>query len=156
MKHIHAEVIKAWADGQSIQCRMPSIQNGLWVDCLEPQWTTGIEYRIKPAAPKWPQTTMTYQKLREAYLYAASVIGWDEAAAMSLANAAIAHACEYGALVPADKVREIEAKARAEGRADTEQRDIAIAMQVRTACYASFPNMVSSDELNLIIAKVKI
>lgn len=64
-----------------------------------------------PAAPKWPQTTMTDGALEVAHL---SVLG-ASAGRRAIANATIAHECSTGALVPADKVREIEAKAREEG-----------------------------------------
>lgn len=47
MKHKHAELIKAWADGASIQYKN---NNEDWNDCAfnNPYWTDSIEYRIKP------------------------------------------------------------------------------------------------------------
>lgn len=42
--HIHAELIKAWADGAEIQTKPP---NGVWVDCQEPFWYATSEYRLK-------------------------------------------------------------------------------------------------------------
>jgi hypothetical protein len=42
----HAELIKAWADGASIQVRLPS--NQVWGDCQDPYWADDAEYRIKP------------------------------------------------------------------------------------------------------------
>lgn len=42
--HVHAELIKAWADGNAIQ-----VWNGsLWRDCPYPTWHSDYEYRIKP------------------------------------------------------------------------------------------------------------
>jgi len=41
--HKHAELIKAWADGATIQIHMAIG----WTDC-NPTWMEGIEYRIKP------------------------------------------------------------------------------------------------------------
>lgn len=46
-KHIHSEVIKAWADGAEIQFH--SIIKG-WVDIDNniPNWSPFIKYRVKP------------------------------------------------------------------------------------------------------------
>ena len=46
MKHKHAELIKAWADGAEIQIK--DKQTG-WEDlCYTPSWRNDFEYRIKP------------------------------------------------------------------------------------------------------------
>jgi hypothetical protein len=46
MKHKHAELIKAWADGAQIQFRL---WGGIeWLDTATPQWEVKYEYRIKP------------------------------------------------------------------------------------------------------------
>jgi hypothetical protein len=45
--HKHAELIKAWADGHTIQ-RQSKI-DGRWWDQDDPEWDEGYEYRIKPA-----------------------------------------------------------------------------------------------------------
>jgi hypothetical protein len=47
MKHKHAELIKAWADGAQVQY----FYHGEWVDWesyTSPSWGKTIEYRIKP------------------------------------------------------------------------------------------------------------
>ena len=44
--HIHAALIKAWADGAKIQCR--DNQNGEWFDSPKPDWYPYMEYRSKP------------------------------------------------------------------------------------------------------------
>lgn len=108
--HKHAEVIRAFADGATIQVGYPT---GEWVDNAYPHFDEKVQYRVKPepAAPKWPQTTMTDEQL-----IAAWENGPEALKLTATANAAIAHLCESGALVPADKVRVIEAKARAEGK----------------------------------------
>jgi len=51
-KHKWAKEIKAWADGEQIQCRENS--NSIWEDVLNPVWSTidGAEYRIKPEPVK--------------------------------------------------------------------------------------------------------
>jgi hypothetical protein len=41
----HAEVIKAWADGATIQMEA---EPGRWIDCLKPAWFSYGSYRIKP------------------------------------------------------------------------------------------------------------
>ncbi len=42
-KHVHAELIKAWADGAKIEERAPSY----WFDQPEPAWEANREFRIK-------------------------------------------------------------------------------------------------------------
>jgi hypothetical protein len=44
--HIHAEVIKAWADGAAIEFRLDS--SHAWNQTIEPTWYVGSEYRVKP------------------------------------------------------------------------------------------------------------
>lgn len=46
--HVHAEVIKAWADGAIIQWY--SNNQSKWLDCSNnsPSWSPGCNYRIKP------------------------------------------------------------------------------------------------------------
>lgn len=46
--HKHAEVIKAWADGATIQVRDPSDAEDTWEDTDQSQWFEDWEYRIKP------------------------------------------------------------------------------------------------------------
>ena len=47
MKHPHAELIKAWADGAEIQVFHPNLDT--WDDCTyNPSWMVNIKYRIKP------------------------------------------------------------------------------------------------------------
>lgn len=49
MKHKHAELIKAWADGAIIQFEFEV--GGEWKDCPsnKPNWDETTEYRIKPS-----------------------------------------------------------------------------------------------------------
>ena len=44
--HKHAELIKAWADGATIQRK--SKVDGNWWDEDDPDWEEAYEYRIKP------------------------------------------------------------------------------------------------------------
>lgn len=122
--HKHAEVIKAWADGQQIEQKRPSDPQwetiGDW-----PGWNELWSYRIKPAAPKWPLTTLPEGLLVSKWFNGGPVRGVDEklAAMWRIVNAGIEYECSIGALVPADKVREIEAKARAEGMKEGAQQE---------------------------------
>ena len=112
--HKHAEVIKAWADGAEIE-----YEDCGWHDCTTSViWDEETKYRVKPAAPKWPQTTMPEGLLISKWYDGGPVRGADQelAAMWRAVNAGIEYECSIGALVPADKVRAIEAKARAEGK----------------------------------------
>lgn len=50
-KHVHADLIKAWADGAIIQFYDNTIG---WVNCAHnfPTWGTNVKYRIKPEEKK--------------------------------------------------------------------------------------------------------
>ena len=43
--HVHAELIKAWADGFEIEAYQGG---GLWKHVSSPSWGSGTTYRIKP------------------------------------------------------------------------------------------------------------
>jgi hypothetical protein len=43
--HVHAELIKAWADGAEMEVKVPS-RSG-WHACPNPSWVETYEYRIK-------------------------------------------------------------------------------------------------------------
>lgn len=42
----HAKLIKAWADGATIQVKHSETET--WEDCSNPGWVTRCKYRIKP------------------------------------------------------------------------------------------------------------
>lgn len=66
--HKHAEVIKAWADGEEIQFQMDS--NGSWEDCKNnrPTWYEYNEYRVKPREfPKSSLSNDELTRLRDGY-----------------------------------------------------------------------------------------
>ena len=45
--HKHAAIIKAWADGETIQYKMPGMEG--WVTChAHPCWDETTSYRVKP------------------------------------------------------------------------------------------------------------
>jgi hypothetical protein len=50
-KHIHYDMIVAWAGGAEIQCRRCDDideEDLPWKPVSHPQWTEGYEYRVKP------------------------------------------------------------------------------------------------------------
>lgn len=49
-RHIHADIIHAWAEGAIIQCKLDQFD---WIDLKYPVFTDGFEYRIKPKEPEW-------------------------------------------------------------------------------------------------------
>lgn len=60
--HVHAELIKAWADGAEIQFRNSPFNQ--WVDCADaPAWCTAAEYRIKPETVRFRNYLWTAQSL---------------------------------------------------------------------------------------------
>lgn len=44
--HVHAAVIKAYAEGYKIECRHPLVTK--WVSAEEPKFYNDIEYRVAP------------------------------------------------------------------------------------------------------------
>lgn len=52
--HVHAALIKAWADGANIQCLCND--GKLWIDHATPMWFTTAQYRIKPR--EFPKTSL--------------------------------------------------------------------------------------------------
>lgn len=99
--HVHAEVIKAWADGAEIECKQ--INDDRWAAIIcTPNWHPNWEYRIKPAAP---ETRMTDQELiaaRGMMRYEREAIEPNSEYAKRLrgiANAAIARALADGDVV---------------------------------------------------------
>lgn len=59
MKHVHCDLIKAWADGAKIQYF--SLLSGTWVDLDgEPLWKKDTKYRIKPEVMKYRVAIFLY------------------------------------------------------------------------------------------------
>lgn len=99
-----------------------------WQDTHLHPMEPGYEYRIKPepVAPKWPQTTMVNRQINDAIANGPLELvsfGATETARRVI-NKAIEHECSTGALVPADKVRDIEAKAYEEGVKEGAERGL--------------------------------
>lgn len=68
MKHKHADVIIAWANGAQIQCNCM----GHWIDSEDPSWHRCFEYRIKPE-PKPDWTKLVLIETHKSY-----ICRWDE------------------------------------------------------------------------------
>lgn len=111
--HKHAELIKAWADGEKIQYH----HQGKWLNCISPAWTADDIYRVKPER-EYPVSTMKATDLKnlctenmEFELHSdhfGSVItitlkkgtpGRD--ALTAIANAALRHAIDAGQVITA-------------------------------------------------------
>lgn len=111
----------------------------------------GHEYRVKPepAAPKWPQTTVTVVELGD-WFQSTRLNRPQIEVIIDGVNKAIAKECHSGALVPADKVREIEAKAREEGAK-------AVKLDTIDVIQATYAHMrlgnVNADDLQIILLK---
>lgn len=100
--HKHAEVIKAAAEGKTIQYRDDPIS--LWKDYTPDNafrflgWYGEGEYRIKPE-PVYPVTRMTTQEIKEIYDPADTVSG----GCLDVANAAIRRAIQDGDVILPNK-----------------------------------------------------
>lgn len=95
--HKHADIIHAYADGATIQWRPNS--NSEWMTPQYPDFDPSCEYRIKPYAPKYPETQMV-----EADFLDIGVLNMSpQQQWTAVANAAIAHAISDGqVVVPTD------------------------------------------------------
>lgn len=61
--HKHAEIIKAWADGASIEVRDPFNPMSEWRTINPPRWADNLEYRVKPEPKLIPFTFEDADKL---------------------------------------------------------------------------------------------
>jgi hypothetical protein len=98
--HVHAEVIKAWADGAVVQFQFYATKE--WADDLAPQFHVEREYRVKPAKV-YPVAQMNDDAICSAYYSGGSVIGpvAELAAFYRVANAALRHAIDAGQVITA-------------------------------------------------------
>jgi len=53
LPRIHAEFIKAWAEGYDIEAYNP--ERDCWIICPEPGWFADIEYRVRPGTMEMPE-----------------------------------------------------------------------------------------------------
>ena len=69
--HVHAEIIKAWADGAEIQFHNGG-KLGTWEDTIKPIWNPQFKYRIKPE-PKPDVIVTKFMHVVNSYLLAYGV-----------------------------------------------------------------------------------
>ena len=55
MRHKHADLIHAWAEGAKIEL----YSDGVWIIYESPRWNSDVDYRIKPT-PK-PDVVINYE-----------------------------------------------------------------------------------------------
>lgn len=106
--HKHAAVIKAWADGATIEYRCTL--SPTWGVIDEPAFQKDVEYRVKP------EKVRVTTKMTEQEFYMALTCGVEY-----VANSALRHAIDAGQVVPK------EAHEQA-----AQDRDIAVARAVLT------------------------
>lgn len=87
--HVHADLIKQWADGDTIQVLT---QSG-WINCVPPCWLATEKYRVKPA-PSIPTTTLQREQLNSIYVAASTTLS----ALEEVADAAIEEFITSGAM----------------------------------------------------------
>lgn len=94
----HAEFIHAWAEGATLQFRIPPGES--WQDVSVPTFPEHCEYRVKPS---YPETRMTRIELGDAALSANSLtLVATDSQLYAIANAAIRHAIGAGQVVIAE------------------------------------------------------
>lgn len=100
-KHKFSDLIKALADGATIEARTPN--RPVWEtlgavgELSTPAWMEGCEYRIKPE-PKYPETRFTGKQLDEIYMRT-DPEGDLNMDFIAVANAAIRRAIQDGDVV---------------------------------------------------------
>lgn len=61
-KHVHADLIKAWADGEKIQVLLTTSPGcSDWIDVNFPIWNPKEKYRIKPRSPAYQVRFFIYR-----------------------------------------------------------------------------------------------
>lgn len=140
--HKHAEVIKAWADGEDIQ-KMSA--DGVWREVVEPEFQLDREYRVKPDEPgkvakqeyAYPASQISGIELHQIYMITSpGNTGREDFVAV--ANAALCNAIDIGQVVTAEQAKELSAESYnrglndgiAEGLKRNAERDMAIARAV--------------------------
>ena len=71
MRHKHADVIHAWAEGEEIECKYPGED---WKDIYTPCFSNNAEYRIKPKKVKKEGWVNVYHNLSEAVIWVGAPI----------------------------------------------------------------------------------
>jgi hypothetical protein len=82
--HVHSEIIKAWADGETIEYSCNGFDD--WSVNQTPLWDDKFKYRVKTEST-YPKTSMHHKDIRE--IYNNSIVHGD--AITAIANEAIKH-----------------------------------------------------------------
>lgn len=159
--HVHAEVIKAWADGAQIQFQYYATKE--WGDDNSPKFHVERQYRVKPERA-YPVTQMTMTDFNAAL---AGGNGCVEARqAVAIANAALRHAIDAKDIIAmADHqaaINRFGERLRDAEIARNAGRDMAIAGSIFYACYrlacdncaSTTAHQMLNLDLAAIIAKV--
>lgn len=100
--HVHAEVIKAWAEGAVVEI----FEDGAWRTTIDPNWWPEFLYRVRPEKV-YPATRMSDAELCLAVPTMRKNIPPPSACEQfildgfrNLANAALRHAIDAGQVVP--------------------------------------------------------
>lgn len=67
--HVHAECIKAWADGAPIQVRESGAAEWHPLTRTAPRWGSRFEYRIKPREPREFWANLYVTSVESGYLH---------------------------------------------------------------------------------------
>ena len=81
MKHKHADLIHAWADGAEIQVFKQETKT--WQDMVSPYWFVNEEYRIKPEEKKPVVRWLWANKAGKSYWLTSQVFATEQEAAMN-------------------------------------------------------------------------
>lgn len=63
--HKHCEVIKKWADGETIEARGT---DGIWRVAVSPKWYVSTEYRVQPKSLVYSLSLMKKSSVDEYYI----------------------------------------------------------------------------------------
>ncbi len=74
--HKHAELIKAWADGATIECNSNTGGTGYWQPCHQPLWHDYCVYRVKPR--EFPKSGLSNKKIYTAYYETPPADGFED------------------------------------------------------------------------------
>lgn len=78
MKHIHCELIKAWADGKEIEVYHCGKKE--WQSCPNPFWTDKCQYRIKPEEPDYGKIALNGYKSEPSWITQTPTDCWKNSA----------------------------------------------------------------------------
>lgn len=66
MKHVHCELIKAWAEGKEIEIYHANLKK--WIFSENPGWQPNWQYRIKPEEPDYGRIALNGYKADPTWL----------------------------------------------------------------------------------------